>query len=162
DRLRAADVEVDAAIDAEPRGVEPADRCRQLDLLRMQVLAGELRERLQLSRQRAVQTSVPVAETRRGVPHLQIQVRSAFLVVQVAALRPRKRLGRIEIMNCIAPRTILSFERQQFRFVVLHTPDEIFPASGMARPPLSHRSTVSATVSSVSNGVNGMEACLQK
>src|SRR3977135_1503142 len=106
---------MDAAIDAESRCVQAADRRGELDLLRMEVLTGTLRQRLQLPRERGVQTAVAVPEARRRVPHLQIEVRRALPVVQIAALRSLETLRRIEVVNGVAPRTVLAFQLQELR-----------------------------------------------
>src|SRR5438128_12616218 len=143
---------MDAAIDAEPGRVQAADRRGEFDLLRMQILAGELRQRIQLPRERRVQAAVAVAEARRRVPHLQIEVRRALPVVQVVALRALETLRRIEVVNGVAPRTVPAFQLQKFTLgLVAHTAGTAFPTSdrGRDRPVPSNRSMPSATAASV-------------
>src|SRR5947209_572168 len=116
-RLRAADIEVYAALQAELRLVQTRDGRRQLDLLRVQVLTRQLRQLVYLFFQRVIQTLIPVAETGRRVPHLQVEVRRAFAVVEVVALAAVEELWRVEVVNRVAPRTILSFQLQQLLLV---------------------------------------------
>ena len=111
DRLRAADVEVDAAL-ADPtwRSASSAIARGELDLGRVQVLARDLRQRVDLALQHVVQARVGIAEVDRRVPHLQIEVRHAARVEQVAALaaledlRRLRRSGRCRRTSSSGPR----------------------------------------------------------
>src|SRR6266851_4672742 len=155
---------MDAALDAEPGRVQAADRSGELDLLRMKVLTGELRQRLQLPRERRIQAAVAVPEARRRVPHLQIEIRRALPVVQITALRALETFRRIEVMHRVAPRTVLAFQLQKFGLgPVAHTAGNAFPESdrGGGRPAPCNRSMPSATAASVSYGVYGMDALSQ-
>ena len=74
DRLAAADVEVHAALLAEfLLGIAGDDR-RELDLLAVQILRGDLRQRVELAFHGVGEALVLVAEVDRRVPHLQVEV----------------------------------------------------------------------------------------
>src|SRR5947207_14563019 len=143
---------MDAAIAAEPGRVQAADRRGEFDLLRMQVLTGELRQRIQLPREGRVQAAVAVPEARRRVPHLQIEIRRALPVVQITALRALETLRRIQVMDRVAPRTVLAFQLEKFGLGLgAHTGGNTLPQSDRGRPgpAPSNRSIPSATAASV-------------
>src|SRR5438874_13405193 len=71
-RLCAADVEMNTPLNAKLGLVESRDGRREFDLFRVQILAGELRQLINLILERVVQTLIAVAEARRRIPHLQI------------------------------------------------------------------------------------------
>ena len=70
--LRAADVEMHPALDAVFFFDIGANRFRQLDLFLVQVLAGKLRQGVDLALEFIVEALVLVAEVDRGIPHLQV------------------------------------------------------------------------------------------
>src|SRR5258706_10354465 len=78
DRLRAADVELYAAFQAEAALDALAHHPGELDFLAVQVLAGELRQLVDLRLERVVHRLVGVAEIDGRVPHLQIEVLAAM------------------------------------------------------------------------------------
>lgn len=80
--LGAADIEVHAAMLAPARFRMPRDHRRQLDLLTMQILTGELRQAAQLLDERLVEANVGVPEIDRRIPHLKIEIRSILGVEQ--------------------------------------------------------------------------------
>ncbi len=95
------------------------DHLRQLDLGRMQVLAGDLRQGVDLTLQHIVQALVGVAEVDRRVPHLQVEERRAGGVVQIAALAALEDLRRIGVVDRIAERAVARFQLEEIALLVV-------------------------------------------
>ena len=74
DRLAAADIEVDAALEAELALGGLGQHGGQLDLLAVQILARHLRQPVELAPRRLVEALVAVAEIDGRIPHLQVEV----------------------------------------------------------------------------------------
>ena len=109
DRLRAADVEVHTAVEAElVLGID-RDHFRQLDLAFVQVLAGDLRQRVDLLFQRVVQAWVGIAEVDGRVPHLQVEVGLVFGVPHIRAFAAAENTRRLDVVNGVAVGAILGF-----------------------------------------------------
>src|ERR1700756_3085870 len=79
----------------------------------MQVLAGQLRQRVDLMLQCIIETAVLIAEIDRRVPHLKIEVRDSLIVKQVTAVASRENLRRVRVMNGIAVRTVTAVFLQE-------------------------------------------------
>ena len=109
DRLRAADVEVHATVEAEFLLGVHRDHFRQLDLALVQVLAGDLRQGVDLLFQRVVQARVGVAEVDRRVPHLQVEVGLVFGVPHVGAFAAAENTRRLDVVNGVAVGAVLGF-----------------------------------------------------
>ncbi|MNV40031.1 hypothetical protein D3C71_1316310 [compost metagenome] len=112
DRLGAAHIEVNAARAAPFLLRVLSDPLGQLDLGGMQILAGDLRQRLQLLLHHGLESLVLVAKVHCRVPHLQVQVGRAFGVVHVAAIAACEDLRRIYVVNRIAKGTIFRLVSQ--------------------------------------------------
>ncbi len=115
DRLRAADVEMHATLQAELLLRVDGNRLGQLDAGLMQILAGDLRQHVDLALQRVVEALVAVAEVDRRVPHLQIEERHAGGVVHPAAFAMAEDLRRIDVVNGVAKGAVLRLIGQQLR-----------------------------------------------
>src|ERR1700730_2533995 len=98
--------------------VQAADCRRQLDPFRMQILGSQLRQLVKLAHERVAKTPVAVTETRRGIPHLKIQIRYALAVIKVAALRTLEKFGRLQVVRRVAPGTIRSFQPEQLLLLI--------------------------------------------
>src|SRR5205085_10067929 len=118
DGLRAADVEVHAALLPELRLGVAGDQRRKLDLLAMQVLARDLRQAVDLALQGLVQALVGVAEVDRRVPHLEIEERRAGEIVEERALAGREDLRRLGVVHGVAVRAVLRLEREKLGFLL--------------------------------------------
>src|SRR5579863_6863604 len=81
----------------------------------MQILAGELRQPVELALQRFAKPRILVAKARGRIPHLKVEVRRAFLVVEVRPLTVHKNLGGLEIVDGVAKRAVLTLEFEEFR-----------------------------------------------
>jgi hypothetical protein len=112
-RLRAADVEVDAALHAELLLDVAGDGGGQLDLALMQILRGDLRHGVDGLVGHRVQARVLVAEIGHRVPHLQVQVRRALPVVHVGAVAVGEDRRVIHIVHRVAVGTDLGLQRAQ-------------------------------------------------
>src|SRR6185369_474554 len=110
DRLRAADVELDSSLRIPLGERILGNRACELDLGRMQVLARDLREHVELPAHRVGQALVGVAEVDGRVPHLEVEVRDAAAVEQVAARAAFEDLRRLDVVHRVA-------ERAEARFV---------------------------------------------
>ncbi len=119
-RLGAAHVEMHAAWHAPFLLGILRNELGQLDLRRVQVLAGHLGQLAQLLDHLVFQALVLVAEVHGRIPHLQIQVRRAFLVIHVAALAAAEDLGGIDVVNGVAKRAVLGFISQQLFGIESH------------------------------------------
>ncbi len=117
DRLRTADVEMHAAIQTELLFRVDRDGLGQLDARLVQVLAGHLRQQVDLVFQHVVQTLVGVAEVDRRIPHLQVKERRARGIEHVAAFAAAEDLRRVNIMHGIAERAVLGLVGQQLGVV---------------------------------------------
>src|SRR5580700_198256 len=104
---------MNATVEAEPRRVEAGDRRRQLDPFGVQILRSELRQSVQLTRERPVEPAVAVSKARGRIPHLQIEIRCALAVVEVAALSALEKLGRFQVVNGVAPRGMLPLQLEE-------------------------------------------------
>ena len=82
------------------------DRLGKLDLGRMQVLARDLRQGVELLLHRLVEARIGIAEVDRRIPHLQVEVRHAGGVEEVAALAAREDLRRLDVVDGVAERAI--------------------------------------------------------
>ena len=91
DRLAAADIEVDAALQPELLLGRLGQHGGELDLLAVQVLARHLRQPVELAPRGIVEALVAIAEIDGRVPHLQIEVGAALRVVEERALAARRR-----------------------------------------------------------------------
>src|SRR6266487_5341663 len=92
DGLRTTDVEMDAAFQAELALGVSCDACGELYFFTVQILRSHLRQRIQLAMGGGVQPRIAVAETDRGVPHLEIQIRRAFSIVEIRTFTSGKKL----------------------------------------------------------------------
>src|SRR5437762_420653 len=115
DGLRSAHVEMHSPFDAEALFAGAGDARRHFHFLGVQILAGQLRQAVELALQRLDEPLIFVAEARGGIPHLEIEIRRALLVKQIRALATREDLGRIEVVDGIAEGADLPLERQNFR-----------------------------------------------
>ena len=106
DRLAAADIEVDAALQAELLLGRLGQDGGQLDLLAVQVLARHLRQPVELAPRRVVETRVAVAEIDGRIPHLQVEVLAPLRVVEERALAAVEDLGRIGVVHGVAVRAV--------------------------------------------------------
>ena len=80
--LRAAHVEVHAALFA-PRVLDGfAEHGGEFDLFLVQVLGGDLRQRVDLALQGIVQARVGIAEVDGGIPHLEVEIGLVLVIVQ--------------------------------------------------------------------------------
>jgi hypothetical protein len=113
DRLCTADIEVDAALLAELGFGVLRDQRRELDLLAMQILAGDLRQRVDLALQRRIETGVGVAEIDGRVLHLQVEEAVALGVEHERAFAAREDLRELRVMDGIAMRAVLRLKREQ-------------------------------------------------
>src|SRR3984893_10616063 len=118
-RLRAADVEMHAALEAEFSFGILRDRRGKLDLLAVEILACDLRQPVDLAFQRVVETLVGVAEIDGRVPHLKVEVLLALAVVDERAFATLEDFRYLGIVNRVAERAIFRFEREQFLLVKL-------------------------------------------
>src|SRR5262249_56727740 len=119
----------------------------------------QLRQRLQLPCQGGVQPAVAISEVHSRVPHLEIEVRCAIAIVQVAAFGAREAFRWIRVVNGVAPRAVFAFELQELGFGLLgHAIGRTFPGSGGSRSSLRSRSMPAATTRSVSKGSYGIGA----
>ena len=110
--LRATHVEVYAAFYAKALFAVLGDARGHFHFLRVQVLAGELWQAVNLPLQGIAQALVFVTKARRGIPHLQIEVGSPFLVVKVTALAIDKDFRGFKIVYRVAKGAILLLEGQ--------------------------------------------------
>ena len=115
DGLRAADIEMHAPFDPKTLLAMLGDTRGHLHLLRVQVLAGKLRQAIELAFQRLDQPAVLVAEARRGIPHLKIQVRYAMFIVEITAFAIDKNLGGIQVVDRISKGAVFPLQGQQLR-----------------------------------------------
>ena len=113
DGLRTTDIEMDAPFDAEALLTGAGDARRHFHLLGVQILAGELRQAVELALQGFDQPRVFVTEARGGVPHLEVEVGCSLLVVEIAAVATGKDFGRIEVVNGVAKGAVLALEREE-------------------------------------------------
>ncbi|MPM08574.1 hypothetical protein SDC9_54887 [bioreactor metagenome] len=121
DGLRAAHVEVHAALFAPLLLGVLRDELRQLDLGGVQILTGHLRQLLELLDHSVFQPLVLVAEVDGRVPHLQIQIRRASVVIHVAAFAAGENLGGIDVMDGVAKRAVLGFVGQELSGIEGHS-----------------------------------------
>src|SRR5215475_2594740 len=117
-RLRAADIELDATLHGPGALDPPRDAGGELDLFAVKILACKLRQLVELDRHGVIEARIAVTEIDRGVPHLQVEIFPAFDVIEKGALATFEQLGRIGVMHRIAVRAIKRFERQEVRLVV--------------------------------------------
>src|SRR5262249_53884853 len=118
DRLRAADVEMHAAIVAELRLRVARDQRGELDLLAMQVLARDLRQPVDLALERVVEATVGIAEIDRRVPHLQVEIFAAGDVVEERAVAAIEDLRLLGVVNGVAVRAVERLEAHELGLVV--------------------------------------------
>ena len=85
----------------------------EFDFFLVQILAGQLRQDVDLALQGVIQALVGVAEIDGGIPHLQIEERRSRLVVKIGSFAAAEDLGRIDIVNGVAKGTIPRFVAQQ-------------------------------------------------
>ncbi|MEJ0100773.1 MAG: hypothetical protein WDO12_14130 [Pseudomonadota bacterium] len=89
-------------------------QCCAMRLARfMQVLAGELRQGIDLCLQRAAEPRIRIAEVDGRIPHLQVEEGSAGAIEQVAAFTTREDLRRVAVVDGVAMRAIARFVGQQ-------------------------------------------------
>ena len=98
---------MDAALHAEPRFHQSAQRLGELDFLGVQVLTRELGKGVDLALQRVIQPPVLVAEIDGRIPHLQIEIRRVVVVKEITAVAAAEDLWRIGVMNGVAVRAVL-------------------------------------------------------
>ncbi|RMO59452.1 hypothetical protein ALQ29_05598 [Pseudomonas marginalis pv. marginalis] len=109
DGLRTADVEVHTTVEAEFFLGVDRDHFRQLDLAFVQVLAGDLRQGVDLLFQRVVQARVGVAEVDRRVPHLQVEVGLVFGVPHIGAFATAENTWRLDVVDGVAIGAVFGF-----------------------------------------------------
>jgi hypothetical protein len=113
DGLCAADVEVNASR-APPLFLSILrDPLRELDLGRMEILAGDLRQRFDLLQEDGLQPFVLVTEVHGRIPHLQVEIRCLIGIEHVAPVAPGEDLGGIHVVNGVAERAVPRFIDQQ-------------------------------------------------
>jgi hypothetical protein len=117
DRLGAADIEVHPTLGAELALGILRDQRRELDLLAMEILAGDLRQRVDLALQRGVEARIGVAEIHRRIPHLQVEEAVSSRVQHEGTFAAREDLGHLRVVHRVAMRAVLGLERQQARFI---------------------------------------------
>ncbi len=116
DGLRTADIEVHAA-SPPPLGLGVLrDHFRQLDLGWVQILAGHLRQRVQLALHDLGQALVLVAEVDRRVPHLQVEELGALGVVHERAFAAGEELRVGQVVHRIAVGAVGLLQAAQFEF----------------------------------------------
>ena len=113
DRLGAADVEVDPARLAELLLDVAGDHGRQLDLVLVQILRGDLRHGVEGLAHHGVQARVAIAEVGHRVPHLQIQVGRPLPVVHVGAFAAGEDRRVLHVMHRVAVGADLGLQRPQ-------------------------------------------------
>ncbi|MNS87056.1 hypothetical protein D3C72_1209850 [compost metagenome] len=85
----------------------------KLDFGGMQILACDLRQLPKLLDHPVFKTFILVAKIHGRIPHLQVQIRYAGVVIHVAAVAAGKYLGWIDVVDSVAKRAILCFVSQQ-------------------------------------------------
>ena len=109
-RLRAADVELNAALHAKSLfAVSGNPRC-DFNLLSVQILARELRKALELPFQRVVQSRILITEAGRRIPHLQVEVRGTVFVIQITPFATYEDLGWFHVVDRVPKGAILALE----------------------------------------------------
>jgi hypothetical protein len=78
---------------------------RELDLFSVQILAGELRQFVDLLLERIVDAFVAVAEIDGGVPHLEIEIGCFVPIVKIAPFTTFKNVRFFSVMDRVAMRT---------------------------------------------------------
>src|SRR5262249_10242878 len=84
---------------------------------RVQVLARELRQHVNLVLQRVIDATIRVAEVHGGVPHLEVEVGDIRPVVEEAPLAAREELRPLGVVDCVAVRAHTLFQREQSFFI---------------------------------------------
>jgi len=116
DGLRAADIEVHAALHAELLlGVLGDDR-REFDLLAVKILRGDLRQALELAMRGLIEARIAVAEVHGRIPHLQVQELPALGVVHERAVAAIEDLRRVGVVHRVAVRAVNVLELQELFF----------------------------------------------
>ncbi len=85
-----------------------AEGLGQLHLFGVEVLAGELRQGVDLPLECVIQPAVGVAEVDGRVPHLKVEVRCASLIEQVAAIAPAENLRWIGVVDGVPVGAVLA------------------------------------------------------
>lgn len=78
----------------------------------MQILRGDLRQRVELALDGVVEALVAIAEVDGGVPHLQVEEFVTGAVVHERAFAAGEDLGRVHVVHGVAVRAVLRLERQ--------------------------------------------------
>jgi len=117
DGLRATHIEVHAALAPELALHVLSNGLGELDTSLVEVLAGHLRQHVDLALQRIVQALIAVTEIDRGVPHLQVEERHVRRVVHPAAFTAAEDLRRVHVVHGVAEGAVLGFVAQQLRVV---------------------------------------------
>jgi hypothetical protein len=113
DRLGAADIEMHPALAAEFPLDILADGGRQLDLLAVEVLRGDLREAVDLALQRIVEARIGIAEIDGRIPHLQVEERRIRPIIDERAFAALEDLGDFRVMDGIAIGAIPGFQFEE-------------------------------------------------
>jgi hypothetical protein len=82
------------------------DQRGELDLLAMQILAGDLRQRVDLALQRSVQARIGIAEIDGRIPHLQVEEAVALIVEHEGAFAAGKDLRELRVVDRVAMRAV--------------------------------------------------------
>ena len=150
DRLRAAHVELDPSLQAEGPQTFQRQLLGHQHFFFVEILAGELREPVQLRLQGIDDALVAIAEIDRRVPHLEIEVGFLLAVVEEAAFAVLKEFRHGRIMDGVSMGAIFRFFFTE-RFFTEMDHREWFHAM---RASCGKRR--SATSASVLNGMHGM------
>ena len=95
-----------------------ADRGRQLDLLAVQILRGDLRQPIDLALQRLVEARIRISEIHRRIPHLQIEERRAGAVIDKGPFAALEQFWRLAVMHRVAMRAVARLELQEAAFLL--------------------------------------------
>ncbi|MNF89182.1 hypothetical protein D3C84_716960 [compost metagenome] len=82
---------------------------RELDLALVQILAGDLRQRIDLLFQCIVQAGVGVAEVDRRIPHLQVEIGLVAGVPDIRAFAAAENTGWFYVVDGVAVGAIAGF-----------------------------------------------------
>ena len=107
---------MDAALAAKLLLGVLGDHRREFNFLAMQILAGDLRQAIELFLHGIVQTRVGVTEVDRRVPHLQVEKLPTLTIINIRAFAALKHLWRVGVVDGVTMRTVLRLKRKQFVF----------------------------------------------
>src|SRR6476660_3376947 len=146
DRLCPSHVELDSPLETESTRTFFCQLLRQQDFFIMEVLAGQLRQAVELRFEGVDNRLVPVTEIDCRIPHLKIEIGLVLAVIEEAALTTLKEFWHRRIMHSISIRAVFRLFFTKFLFADLNHRKRFHRMS----TPLEQ--IRSATSVSVSNG----------